>query len=209
MSPTRGTGRRTTSGRGTRSVTGARSTAARSAAEQHREWLELVDTDGPFLSVPVMTALYPQGMPSLGGARREVLRTAQPSFDRAWDAWDSHPDPERALADYRRARDAWVATVLADVIGWGGDYMGAANLPALGETYRVVSDGFPAATLRPSGALAHGERVGALLLVTDPVRSLRDAGDDGWAANLIDRMAAMLRCRNSACTIGVVTDGRW
>ena len=28
-----------------------------SAAEQHREWLELVDTEGPFLSVPVLTSI--------------------------------------------------------------------------------------------------------------------------------------------------------
>ena len=182
---------------------------ARTAAQQHREWLELVDTDGPFLSVPVMTALHPQGMPSLGGARREALRAAQPVFDRAWDAWDRERDSQQVLAEYRRARDAWVVTVLTDVIGWGENYASAEARPALGEVYRVVSDGFPAVTVTPSGALTRGERVGALVLVTDPVASLRDEGDDGWAASPLDRMAAMLRSENSACTIGVVTDGRW
>lgn len=87
---------------------------ARTTAQQHREWLELVDTDGPFLSVPVMTALHPQGMPPLGQARREALRAAQPVFDRAWDAWDRERDSQQVLADYRRARDAWVATVGPD-----------------------------------------------------------------------------------------------
>ncbi len=207
MSPRRGAGRRTTAGRGR--AAGAKSSAARSAAQQHREWLELVNTDGPFLSVPVMTGLYPQGMPSLDRARREALRAAKPSFDRAWDAWDSHRDSERALADYRRAREAWVETVLTDVIGWSGDYASAAERPALGEVYRVVSDGFPSVTVTPNGALAHGTSIGALVLVTDPVDSLRAAGDDGWAASPIDRMTAMLRSRESACTIGVVTDGRW
>lgn len=182
---------------------------ARTTAQQHREWLELVDTDGPFLSVPVMTALHPQGMPPLGQARREALRAAQPVFDRAWDAWDRERDSQQVLADYRRARDAWVATVLTDVIGWGENYASAEDRPALSEVYRVVSDGFPAVTVTPSGALTRGERVGALVLVTDPVDSLRDEGNDGWAASPLDRMAAMLRSRNSACTIGVVTDGRW
>ena len=182
---------------------------ARTTAQQHREWLELVDTDGPFLSVPVMTALHPQGMPPLGHARREALRAAQPVFDRAWDAWDRERDSQQVLADYRRARDAWVATVLTDVIGWGENYASAEARPALSEVYRVVSDGFPAVTVTPSGALTRGEKFGALVLVTDPVASLRDEGDDGWAASPLDRMAAMLRSRNSACTIGVVTDGRW
>ena len=198
MSPRRGAGPRT-----------ARGGMARTAAQQHREWLELVDTDGPFLSVPVMTALHPQGMPSLGGARREALRAAQPVFDRAWDAWDRERDSQQVLADYRRARDAWVATVLTDVIGWGENYASAKARPALSEVYRVVSDGFPAVTVTPSGALTRGEKVGALVLVTDPVVSLRDEGNDGWAASPLDRMAAMLRSRNSTCTIGVVTDGRW
>ena len=198
MSPRRGAGPRT-----------ARGGMARTTAQQHREWLELVDTDGPFLSVPVMTALHPQGMPSLGQARREALRAAQPVFDRAWDAWDRERDSQQVLADYRRARDAWVATVLTDVIGWGENYTSAKARPALSEVYRVVSDGFPAVTVTPSGALTRGEKVGALVLVTDPVASLRDEGNDGWAASPLDRMAAMLRSRNSTCTIGVVTDGRW
>ena len=81
MSPRRGAGPRT-----------ARGGMARTTAQQHREWLELVDTDGPFLSVPVMTALHPQGMPPLGQAHREALRATQPVFDRAWDAWDRERD---------------------------------------------------------------------------------------------------------------------
>ena len=151
----------------------------------------------------------PPGHAALGQARREALRAAQPVFDRAWDAWDRERDSQQVLADYRRARDAWVATVLTDVIGWGENYASAEDRPALSEVYRVVSDGFPAVTVTPSGALTRGEKVGALVLVTDPVDSLRDEGNDGWAASPLDRMAAMLRSRNSACTIGVVTDGRW
>ena len=37
----------------------------RSPAQQHRAWLGLVDTEGPFLSVPVLTGLYPQGIPGV------------------------------------------------------------------------------------------------------------------------------------------------
>ena len=180
-----------------------------SAAEQHREWLELVDTEGPFLSVPVLTGLYPQGMPGLSREHREVLRAAKSAFDRAWDAWDAQRDSAAALASYRRARDSWVGTVLTEVLGWGGLWTTAQDRPALAETYRAVSDGIEAVTVIPTGVLVRGEQVGALVLVTDPVDSLRDLANDGWATSPVDRMAAMLRAPGSDCSIGVVTDGRW
>ena len=181
----------------------------RSAAERHREWLGLVDTEGPFLSVPVLTGLYPQGMPGLSREHREVLRAAKPAFDRAWDAWDADRESAAALASYRRARDAWVGTVFTKVLGWSGSWTTAQDRPALAETYRAASDGYPAVTVTPTGALVRGEQVGALVLVTDPVDSLRDLANDGWATSPIDRMAAMLRAPGSDCSIGVVTDGRW
>ena len=181
----------------------------RSAAEQHRAWLELVDTEGPFLSVPVLTGLYPQSMPGLSREHREVLRAAKPAMDRAWDAWDAQRDSAAALASYRRARDAWVETVLTEVLGWGGLWATAQDRPALAETYRAASDGIEAVVATPTGALVRGEQIGALVSVADPVDSLRDLANDGWATSPIDRMAAMLRAPGSDCSIGVVTDGRW
>lgn len=181
----------------------------RSPAQQHRAWLGLVDTEGPFLSVPVLTGLYPQGIPGLSRERREVLRAAKPTLDRAWDAWDADRDSEATLTFYRRARDTWVGAVLTEVVGWGDFWVTAQDRPALAETYRAASDGIQAVTVTPTGALMRGEEVGALVLVTDPADSLREVGQDGWATSPIDRMAAMLRAPGSTCSIGVVTDGRW
>ena len=177
-----------------------------SAAQQHRQWLELVDTEGPFLSVPAITELYPQGMPGLKRDCREALRTARPAFDRAWDAWDKNRE---TLASYREARDAWVAVVLTEVLGWGDLWAEAQARPALTEIYRAASDGIEEVMTTPTGALMRGEQIGALVLVTDPVDSLRNLANDGWATSPIDRMAAMLRAPGSDCSIGVVTDGRW
>ena len=196
---------------GTRGTGGAGRGApgGRGAAQQHRQWLELVDTEGPFLSVPVITELHPQGVPELSRERREALRAAKPAFDRAWDAWDADRESAAALVSYRRARDAWVGAVLTGVLGWGGSWTTVQDRPALEETHRVSSDGYPPVTATPTGALVRGQEVGALVLVTDPVDSLREVGRDGWATSPIDRMAAMLRAPGSACSIGVVTDGRW
>ena len=207
-SPTGGRGNGGRSGRAGRGSGGATS-GGRGAAQQHRQWLELVDTEGPFLSVPVITELHPQGVPELSRERREALRAAKPAFDRAWDAWDVDCDSNSALVSYRRARDSWVGAVLTGVLGWGGSWTTVQDRPALEETHRVSSDGYPPVTATPTGALVHGEDVGALVLVTDPVDSLREVGRDGWATSPIDRMAAMLRAPGSTCSIGVVTDGRW
>lgn len=187
--------------------------AASSPAQLHRDWLELVDVEGPFLSVPVMTGLYPQGMPALGRGPKEALRRAKPAFDAAWDAWDLAQDKSAALQDYRRARDVWVRTVLTEVIGWGAHYATTADRPVLAETHRARSDGIRPVIVATTGALVRdtgdATTVGALVLVTDPVASLRELCDDGWAASPIDRMNAMLRAPESTCSIGVVTDGRW
>ena len=215
MSPrtpaSKGRTRSRNAGRGAAGAGGADRGASRgrSPAQQHRAWLGLVDTEGPFLSVPVLAGLYPQGIPGLSRERREVLRATKPALDRAWDAWDADRDSEATLTSYRRARDAWVGTVLTEVLGWGDFWVTAQDRPALAETYRAASDGIQAVTVTPTGALMRGEEVGTLVLVTDPADSLREVGQDGWATSPIDRMAAMLRAPGSTCSIGVVTDGRW
>lgn len=174
-------------------------------SELHRDWLELVDTDGPFVSVPTLKAVWPQGMPQLPDGSRAALRDAGPAFERAWDAWDKKRDDEAGLAAYRAERDSWVDTVLRQAAGWG--------------SYLVWDDtqipGGPASTSSPNqavpveatGALVAQGTVGAWVLVVDPVSDLRDPLDEEWSAGPIDRMEALLR--DSGVPIGIVTDGRW
>ena len=234
MSPARTTTRKGAQRSGRSSgQSGGRSTAAQS----HREWLTLVDREGPFLAVPPLARLYSTGIPAIPPGAKEALRDAKPAFDRAWDAWRAAAsrdgagpgyrgrpgrprpgDPEGAdqsaddpLAAYRQARDAWAGTVLRDVLGWG-PYWRPAPDPAL----QVCTAESPnkAVRVEPDGALMAEGRVGALVLVVDPVDSLRGPLTDGWSAGPVDRMEEMLRAGQAsgardACSIGVVTDGRW
>ena len=220
MSPARTTTRKGAqrSGR-SRSRSGGRATAAQS----HREWLTLVDREGPFLAVPPLARLYSTGIPAIPPGAKEALRDAKPAFDRAWDAWraaenegaarSGHLDrPDgRPLTVYREARDAWVGTVLRDVLGWGA-YWRPSPEPVLKPCAAAGPD--EAVRVEPDGALMDEGRVGALVSVVDPVDSLRDPLTDGWSASPVDRMEEMLRAGQSsgaqgACSIGVVTDGRW
>src|SRR5262249_17516197 len=89
-----------------------------SPGELHRAWLELVETDGPFLAIPPLKRVWPQGMPALPAARRGILRDARRAFESAWEKLDAVSEDRAALDGYRLARDEWVRTILADVAGW-------------------------------------------------------------------------------------------
>ncbi|WP_243891000.1 hypothetical protein [Cellulomonas dongxiuzhuiae] len=179
--------------------------SAPSAAELHRRWLELVDTDGPFLAVPALKRVWPQGVPQLPQPSRAALSDAKSAFEQAWDDWDKHPSGPTLAEALRSARDIWAAVVLRDVIGWGEDlHVDLTATPAAtasgASPNRVV-------TVAPDWALVREGTVGALVFLADPCDSLHDVVDDGWAASPIDRAEAVLRA--SGVPIGVVTDGRW
>ncbi|GLW08701.1 hypothetical protein Misp01_38310 [Microtetraspora sp. NBRC 13810] len=166
----------------------------------HRSWLTLVDTEGPFLAIPPLRRVWPQGMPPASWTVLDTLRDARPGFEQAWEKQDSRPDDEAALALYRDARDFWVETVLRDVLRWKDNYRpGAHGVEVRSPDHRV--------TVRPTGAFVRGGESFALVLVTDPVQTLRESLDDGWATSPIDRMEELLR--KVGVGIGVVTDGRW
>ncbi len=72
-----------------------------SATEQHRTWLQLVDADGPFLAVPVLKRVWPDGMPNfttIHTDRYERLREEFKTFSEAFDATDAAPE------------SSWIAT---------------------------------------------------------------------------------------------------
>ncbi|MGW2216773.1 Eco57I restriction-modification methylase domain-containing protein [Nonomuraea sp. NPDC001684] len=166
----------------------------------HRSWLTLVDTEGPFLAIPPLRRVWPQGMPPASRTVLDTLRDARPGFEQAWEKQDSRPDDEAALALYCDARDSWVEIVLRDVLRWKDNYRPGANgVEVRSPDHRV--------TVRPTGAFVRGGESFALVLVTDPVQTLRESLDDGWATSPIDRMEELLR--KAGVGIGVVTDGRW
>lgn len=186
-----------------------RASRVASGADLHRAWLELVDADGPFLSVPALKRVWPQGMPQLSDDQAALLKQAKPAFEKAWEDWDVRRDDAASLDRYREARDSWVELVLRDVVGWRDRHTTDLGVAEFADVAAGVRSPNYAVTVRPTGLLAHGDAIGALVLVIDPVDSLRDPLDDGWAASPIDRMEELLRNGKAPVPIGVVTDGRW
>lgn len=178
-----------------------RPSATVNATDMHRSWLELVDTDGPFLAIPPLKRVWPQGMPSLDAERKAALVDARKDFETAWETHDRSPDSDAALHDHRLERDKWVETILRDVVGW------AESLEWGEVTGAHAQSPNRAITVTAQAALTGPEGPGALVHIIDPVDSLRATPSDLWAANPVDRLEAMLR--TSKIPIGLVTDGRW
>jgi hypothetical protein len=167
----------------------------------HRQWLQLVDIDGPFLAISPLKRVWPQGMPSLAEDRKEALAYARKDFETAWESLDRAPGHQATLDAYRVTRDKWVETILRDVAGW-------AESLSWGEVPGVQAQSpNRAVTVTAQAALMGPEGVGALVHVVDPVDSLRQTPNDLWAATPVDRMEALLR--DNRVEIGIVTDGRW
>lgn len=179
-------------------------------AQELFEWLDLVDTDGPFLSRPALKALFPAGLArpdDAVDAVRDTFRTGFSDWERGWTAWMRSENrlDDAPLARYREARDAWVQVMMRDVLEWG-DYL------RLDATI-IASNLDHTKTVTTTALLEVGENKAALLVVVDPTDDLTAPGTDGWTASPVDRTAALLRASHglldARIPVGIVTDGRW
>ena len=172
-----------------------------SVSQLHQDWLAQVETDGPFLSLPVLKDIWPDGMDRLSDVDDRLV-----AFKENHAAWETAFDRSRSgsVEEYGRAVASWIDVVLDDLALWGPHRIATADLS--GDL--VVRSPGETITVRPDGGLGgrDGELV-CLLRVVPPAESLHAAGLDGWSASEVDRMAALLRKADVA--IGVVTDGRW
>lgn len=170
----------------------------------HNEWLSLIEISGPFLAVPVLKEVFPQGLEELDGIKRKRLRQAYEEWREAWEMDDPQfPDLHRA----------WIEEVLArglelDEDGRGDVLRSGDRLP---ESLRVALPQHDV-TLAPDKAVVdeqQGEK--ALLLINiypAEVDLEMTSRQDGWAASPAERMVQL--CRQTGCRLGIVTNGeRW
>jgi len=153
--------------------------------QAHIDWLKLIEVSGPFLSVPVLTAEWPDLEP-LDNKDKDRLRQEH----RQWQ--------ERPAAN----RDDWIAYVLDDLLGWQGAVQH-------GDLARLTLDVPEHETaITPSFALTDpgtGD-LRLLGLVSDDSPVARIKRSD-WPATPADRLAQL--CRHHSVELGLATDGRW
>lgn len=171
---------------------------------RHAEWLSLIEISGPFLAVPVLKDVFPQGFEELDGFKRKRLRQAYDEWREAWDL----DDPQ-----FGKLHKAWIKEVLArglelDEDGAGDVLKSGADLP------QSVHVAFPeyGIKLSPDYAVVDEQRdkkplllVKAYAAETDLEAALKEGG---WASSPSERMVHL--CRVTGCRLGIVTNGeRW
>lgn len=170
----------------------------------HNEWLSLIEISGPFLAVPVLKEVFPQGLEELDGIKRKRLRQAYEEWRESWESDDPQfPDLHRA----------WIEEVLArglelDEDGRGDVLRSGDRLP---ESLRVVLPEH-GVILAPDMAVVdeqQGEKALLLIHIYHAEVDLETTSrQDGWAASPAERMVQL--CRQTGCRLGIVTNGeRW
>ena len=173
--------------------------------KHHAEWLSLVEASGPFLSLPVLARVFPQGLDDVDSETRRTLRLAH-------EEWlDNHLGGRGELA----VHNAWIGFVLKAVLRL--DERDLADGPHLGlsvqmpEHRETLSPTF--AIIQPAGRADAG---GARVLFTQlgfNERPDRPLAGKSWKATPTDRMIALLRgaqTQGKTVRVGVVTNGaRW
>lgn len=173
MSPPRGTRR------SHRGITGQQ------RRQGHIDWLKLIEVSGPFLSVPVLTAEWPDLDPLETGMRDRLRQ-----------------EHHQWLEDPPAGRDAWIAFVLDHLLGWEGAVRrGDLDSLALDVPQHET-------VITPSFTLNDPASGGIRLLglVSDGSPVARIPGSN-WPATPADRLAQL--CRHHGVELGLATDGRW
>ena len=185
------------------------------AARRRHPWLELLQSSGPFLTLPVVDRVWPTGVPQVAAEPRRAVRAA------VADALDTRG------ASRRQA----VHTVLTQALDWSTHLRWDTELPAalaelVPEHGVLISPelGFYAEPAvidddEQEGDDTDGEEDSTPAPVAaGPWRMLGTISDwgthplartttAGWSASPMERLAVLLRARN--VPVGVVTDGRW
>jgi hypothetical protein len=165
-----------------------------SITRHHNEWLTLVPNSGPFLSLPVLTQAFPQGLDAHDADHARRLRMA-------CEEWDDNQSSARPdLAIHR----AWVKLVLTETLGFEEVLAEGQAIPQTLKS-EIAEYG---ETLRPDWIINDPATKKARLLVqtyprwqplTKPVQSSR------WKTSPDTRMMQLLH--DTGIRLGLVTNG--
>ncbi|MDN5698734.1 MAG: hypothetical protein L0G85_00285 [Kocuria sp.] len=167
------------------------------AQSQQIEWLSLVETSGPFLTLTVLEQAFPQGLESVETPRRQQFRSA-------YSEWREAVDEDDELLP--QLHDAWVNLVLTELLEF--DEESATPHPSWGAGAVSVSSPDGTAHYAPTWIIhAPGStEPRAFVVVTRPDADLESAAQsDGWIASEAERMT--LLCREHGVRVGIVTNG--
>ena len=170
-----------------------------STKRHHAEWLSLVEVSGPFLTMPVLEKVFPQGLDAHDPEHFGYLRSA-------YDEWEENQNGQRPNT---AIHTAWIKFVLQQTLGLPDEVLAEgqkvpqtlkATVAEHGETLR------PDFVVRnPDGAADAGKA--RLLVQTYPcVQNLeKPVAGKHWKASPATRMMELLH--STEVRLGLVTNG--
>ncbi|SNQ50815.1 hypothetical protein FRACA_540001 [Frankia canadensis] len=178
-------------------------------------WMELLTTSGPFLTLPVVRRVWPDGLTAVPTATRARARVLVAEL----------------LVSGGGTRDAVVPAVLRELLDWGdrlalaGDIPDAMAVPVV-EHRQVVRADFAFRAVEgtddsaeddeefdedasdsdeePAGPAGEWRMLG--MVAPWGAHPLTRRAEGGWVASPVERLAVLLRAHN--VPVGLVTDGR-
>lgn len=174
-------------------------------SEHHAEWLSLLETSGPFLSLPVVERVFPQGLDEHDPQVFARIKLAHEEW--ASDQGEANPQPA--------IHDQWIRFVLdealempPDLLLDGGDASGRYEVE-VPEHREVLS---PTLVLSDPADDGAEPKVRLLIAVWPACQDLDGApAESGWAASPMERMVVLCReLGQEQVPLGLVTNGeRW
>lgn len=171
-----------------------------SQSQHQHGWLSLIEISGPFLAVPILREVFPQGLEELEPSRIKRLRSAYEEWRDAVDVDD---------ADLGRLHTAWIEEVLRTALEADGQLLRLGKAIPAAMTVELPEHG---TTIAADYALVdptHGEALLAPIHVFPPDTDLSASMKfGGLSCSPSDRMTLHLRALG--VSIGLVTNGeRW
>lgn len=170
-----------------------------STARHHAEWLSLVEVSGPFLSLPVLLQVFPNGLEAHESEQMRLLRLAH-------EEWE---DNQQSLQPETAIHRAWIEFVLQETLGLPDEVLlvGQAIPTGLHVTIAEHQE-----TLRPDWVVVNPRDAAEagkprLLVQVMPAGQDLEKGLKGsrWAASPATRMMELLHACN--VRLGLLTNG--
>jgi len=160
--------------------------------QEHNEWIRLIDTSGPFLSVSVMMepGIFKEGLEKRADEAEMVRRLRA-----AWEEWRDRPFD---------LYGPWVQHVLTEVLGYSADILKTSQELPASYAIRLPQYGV---TLKPDFAVLDPatNKPRLLIMTVEPRTPLDRSRGGSWSASPQTRMAELLR--GADVRLGLVTNG--
>ncbi len=160
------------------------------------EFLELLEPDGAFLTLPILKRAFPNGIPRLESDRRALVRERLAHF-------------LEGGGDAAARRTAWLRFLLQHVLDWGTELREGQQAPAM----YAVNVPEHRTVIRPHAILADAsdaQRARVLVFLHEPGtaferRPRQELARGGWAASPLEQ--AERACRETSVPLALLTDG--